>query len=271
MLLVIDTYLFIGEQFERSLILGVVVSALISIISLAIFWLVRRSWLDISRLHNITNLQNAGTTLLNSQEYGQSKVYVDKITAFYADRIELRQPIVRFLKANNTAHTDAEVCALLSKQVFHGIDAQAYQLVLKHSKETAMLVMISPNALLSSLLTLWRTMRMIRDVSALYGGRPGFFSSFALIGAVIQNLLYADVSEMMADSVAEVFGGGIMSVLSAQVAQGMGSGVMTARVGLRAMEACRPLPFHEEERPRLRRIRSEVLSALKGVFSKKEV
>jgi putative membrane protein len=86
----------------------------------------------------------------------------------------------------------------------------------------------------------------------------------------MQNLVYADVSEILAESVADAFGNSVLSVVSTQAAQGVGSGILTARVGLQAMALCRPLPFQTEEKPRLKEIRWEIVSSLKGLFESKD-
>jgi putative membrane protein len=150
------------------------------------------------------------------------------------------------------------------------IDQQAYRVVEQRAKETALLVMVSPIPLLDTLFTLWRNLRMIRDIATLYGGRPSFFASASLVKSVVQNLIYADVSEILAESVADAFGNSVLSVVSTQAAQGVGSGILTARVGLQAMALCRPLPFQAEEKPRLKEIRWEIITSLKGFFENKE-
>lgn len=120
------------------------------------------------------------------------------------------------------------------------------------------------------LLTLWRNIRMIRDIATLYGGRPSFLTSISLVNSVVQNLVYADVSELLAESTTDILGGSVLSAVSVQAAQGMGSGILTARVGLQAMMLCRPLPFQAEEKPRLSEVRWEIVSALKSLFESKE-
>ena len=55
-------------------------------------------------------------------------------------------------------------------------------------------------------------------------------------------------------------GAGVMAKLSTGAAQGIGAGILTARLGLRAMAACRVIPWSEAERPRLRQVSTGVLS-----------
>jgi putative membrane protein len=50
----------------------------------------------------------------------------------------------------------------------------------------------------------------------------------------------------------QLVGHGLAGRLSAKLGEGIVNGLMTARIGLSAMDVCRPLPFLVEERPRLK-------------------
>ena len=55
----------------------------------------------------------------------------------------------------------------------------------------------------------------------------------------------------------------IAARLSARAAQGIGAGLLTARLGIKAMELCRPLPWLEEDKPRLGDFRRDLITRLK--------
>ena len=61
----------------------------------------------------------------------------------------------------------------------------------------------------------------------------------------------------------EVLGAGVMAKLSAAAAQGVAAGVLTARLGLRTMDACRAIAWEEGERPKLRQVTGGVLASAK--------
>jgi putative membrane protein len=269
LMLVVDSYHFIAQQYDSSLFLGTLFLSLIFTLSAVAITLSWRSYQNIKQLRTVSALQKQGQDLIEQNGYGRAMRYLNQIANFYSQRPDIKARIERFYLNFNDTHHDREMCALFSSQVMKEMDQQAYRIVTQRSKETALMVMISQIALLDTLLTLWRNIRMIRDIASLYGGRPGFFGSIVLIGSVLQNLIYADVSEAVADSVGEILGGSVLSVMSAQAAQGLGSGVLTARLGLHAMTACRPLPFLEGEKPRLKDIRKEIVSKLSGVFETK--
>ena len=60
---------------------------------------------------------------------------------------------------------------------------------------------------------------------------------------------------------ASAAGATVLSVLSARAGQGVVNGLLAARLGLSAMQLCRPLPFTEEEMPSLTRLRQEIFES----------
>ena len=69
------------------------------------------------------------------------------------------------------------------------------------------------------------------------------------------------------DLLEPVLGGTIIGKLSRRFGEGMVNGALTARVGVAAMEVCRPLPFSEGKKPSVRGI---VARSIGGLFGRKE-
>lgn len=268
--LVVDTALFLDEQYQNSFVLGTIFLVLITGITATALGLTYRSYKKILQLKTVTALQQEGLQLFDSKGHGQAMPYVNRVANLYLERPDLKTHLNKFYAAVNDAHHDQEVYELFNQKVMADLDKQAYQIVVQRSKETALLTMLSPIGLLDVVFTLWRNTALVKDIATLYSGRPGFIGSFMLFGMVIQNLIYADVSEAAADGMAEILGGSVLSVMSGQMAQGLGSGVMTARVGLQAMQNCRPMPFNQENKPRLRHVRKEIIKSMTDVFGKTE-
>ena len=65
------------------------------------------------------------------------------------------------------------------------------------------------------------------------------------------------------DLISSVLGGGAVSKLSRRFGEGVVNGALTARVGIAAMEVCRPMPFVALPRPR---VTSLIKRALTGLF-----
>ena len=54
------------------------------------------------------------------------------------------------------------------------------------------------------------------------------------------------------DLIQQMIGHGLTAKLSARLGEGVFNGALTARIGIAAIDVCRPLPFIEAERPRFR-------------------
>jgi len=267
LLLLVNTYSFIATQFESSFLIGGMFFILISAISVAAGMLAWRSYQNILSLRAISSLQAEGRALMKEGNYGNAIHYINHIAQFYTHRPDIKARLDRFYITLNDSHHDDEIFSLFTTQVMSEVDQQAYQIVTHHSKETALLVTLSPIPLLSTIITLWRNIGLIRDIATLYGGRPSLFASASLITTVLQNIIYANVSETLANvGMFESMGGGMFTAFSAQAAQGLGSGLLTARVGLKTMEVCRPLPFTEETQPSFKDLRWNIISAIKNLF-----
>ena len=69
------------------------------------------------------------------------------------------------------------------------------------------------------------------------------------------------------DMLEPILGGGLLAKLSRRFGEGLVNGALTARVGVAAMEVCRPLPFSRKQRPSVRGI---IRTSLSGLFSQEK-
>ena len=97
----------------------------------------------------------------------------------------------------------------------------------------------------------------------LTGGRSGSFGSLKLLRRVFGSLVAAGALALTDDMIGSVAGGGVVSKLSRRFGEGVVNGALTARVGIAAMEVCRPLPFIHQPRPKVGNL---IARGLKGLF-----
>lgn len=167
----------------------------------------------------------------------------------------------------NDQYSDAELLQLYSRLVLTKVDEKAMAEIAKFSTEAVVLVALSPVALIDMLIILWRNLRMINKVALLYGVKLGYWSRIKLIRQVFVNMVYAGASELIADFGSDMIGADLLGKLSGRLAQGLGAGMLTARLGVKTMQLCRPIPF--EDKPKLAHVRKEMLSTIKGLLSGK--
>jgi len=162
-------------------------------------------------------------------------------------------------------YSSTELIQLYSRVVLTKVDEKALNEVAKFSTEAVVLVALSPVAVIDMLIMLSRNLRMINKISGLYGLKLGYWSRIKLIKQVFVNMAYAGVSELVADFGSDMLGAELLGKLSARFAQGLGAGMLTARLGAKTMELCRPIPF--KEKPKLTQVRKKIAQQIKSLVS----
>ncbi|AAZ25808.1 YcjF family protein [Colwellia psychrerythraea] len=162
-------------------------------------------------------------------------------------------------------YSSSELVQLYSRVVLSKVDEKALNEVAKFSTEAVVLIALSPVALIDMLIMLSRNLRMINKIAGLYGLKLGYWSRIKLIKQVFVNMAYAGASELVADFGSDMLGAELLGKLSARFAQGLGAGMLTARLGAKTMELCRPIPF--KEKPKLTQVRKKIAQQIKALVS----
>ncbi len=166
-------------------------------------------------------------------------------------------------------HNSKEIVQLYSRVVLNKVDDKALNEVAKFSTEAVVLIALSPVALIDMLIILSRNLRMINKIAGLYGLKLSYWSRIKLIKQVFVNMAYAGASELVADFGTDVLGAELLGKLSTRFAQGLGAGMLTARLGAKTMELCRPIPF--EEKPKLTQVRKKIAQQIKSLVKPTKV
>ncbi len=172
-------------------------------------------------------------------------------------------------KVLKTEHSQAELLQLYSRLVLCKVDEKALTEITKFSTEAIVLVALSPLAIVDMLIMLWRNLRMINKISGLYGLKLGYWSRIKLVKQVFMNMVYAGAGELISDFGTEILGADLLGKLSGRLAQGLGAGMLTARLGIKTMELCRPISF--EEKPKLRLVRNKMLGTIKKLLKSNNI
>src|SRR5690606_6744501 len=107
--------------------------------------------------------------------------------------------------------------------------------------------------------------RLIRRLAELYGARPGTLGFIRLSRDVLAHLAVTGAMAAGDELVHQLVGQGLAARLSAKLGEGVVNGMMTARIGVAAMETVRPLPFTALKRPGM----GDFLAALSS-FARKQ-
>lgn len=171
----------------------------------------------------------------------------------------------------NEAYNSKEVLYLFSENVLTPIDKQVKKLISKNAVENALIVAISPLAIVDVLMMAFRNIALVNKISKIYGMELGYFSRLKLFKMVLTNMVFAGATEIATDVGMDFFSQNITAKLSMRAAQGIGVGLLTARLGVKAMGFCRPIAFQANERPKISAIRQELLTAVKDTVLMKSI
>jgi putative membrane protein len=161
---------------------------------------------------------------------------------------------------------DAEtILGAVEDQLLAPLDAMALREVEAAARQVATVTALVPLAFADVIAALTANLRMIGRIAQVYGGRSGTLGSWRLTRAVIAHLVATGAVAVGDDLLGSVGGGHLLGKLSRRFGEGLVNGALTARVGVAAMEVCRPLPFSEGRRPR---VSSLVGRALTGLFDR---
>ena len=130
------------------------------------------------------------------------------------------------------------------------------------------MIAVSPLALVDMAFIAWRNLRLINRIANLYGIELGYYSRLRLFRLVLINIAFAGASELVREVGMDWMSQDLAARLSTRAAQGIGAGLLTARLGIKAMELCRPLPWLDNDKPRLGDFRRELVGQLKATLQK---
>ncbi|MBB3141153.1 TIGR01620 family protein [Halomonas organivorans] len=168
-----------------------------------------------------------------------------------------------FLAAREPHHDGRETQALLAHHLLAPRDREASRLISRMSGETAVMVALSPLTLVDMALVAWRHLALIDRLCRLYGLELGYAARLSLFRRVLRDMAFAGASEMASEAGMEWLSLNLAGRLSARAGQGLGVGLLGARLGLRAQRLTRPLAFDEAERPRIADLRRELWNRLR--------
>ncbi|WP_338548933.1 YcjF family protein [Roseovarius phycicola] len=261
----ISAWAFVTGLVAQNPVLGYAVTALIIAFVLVCFVLILRELAAFSRLSRIDRLHRRTEAALAASDLGEARGVLRDLERFYAGREDVRwgQDRVASLQADQL--DAAGLLALAETEILGPLDLVAAREVEAAARQVATVTAIVPLAFADVIAALTANLRMIRRIAEIYGGRSGTLGSWRLARAVMSHLVATGAVAIGDDMIGSIAGGGVLSKLSRRFGEGIVNGALTARVGVAAMEVCRPMPFVALKRPSVTRL---VQRALTGLFSK---
>lgn len=244
-------------------VLGWVAAALLGGLLVVLLALAVREAAALARLSRIDRVQAAVEKARASGSLAEARAAVGMVVRLYAGRAETEWGRARLAEREGEVLDADGLVALAAAEVLGPLDAAAAREVEAAARQVAAVTAFVPVALADVATALAANLRMIRAIAEIYGGRGGTFGSVRLIRGVMGHLVATGAVAVGDDVISSVAGGGLLSRVSRRFGEGVVNGALTARVGVAAMEVCRPIPFGPGERPS---VTGMLKRALTGVF-----
>lgn len=263
-ILSISAWNFVQSLLAQYPLLGMGFTALLAGLLLVSVVIVVKELLAFGRLRKVDSLHRAADAAVADDNLEASRKVARDLMALYASREETAWGRERLSEGLNDTFDAPAVFALAEKELLTPLDALASKEVEAASRQVATVTALVPLALADVVTALVANIRMIRRIAEVYAGRSGTLGSWRLTRAVMAHLVATGAVAVGDDLLSSIAGGSVLGKISRRFGEGMVNGALTARVGIAAMEVCRPLAFTKKTRPSVRQL---VKRALTGLFS----
>jgi putative membrane protein len=239
----------IEDLYGRFPALGWLALALLGAALLALFALASRETRAVLRQQRIAKLHAALAQARAADDRGAARRLVGEMAALYAQRAETARARADLAAFRREIVDGRDLIDIAERSLLHPLDERVTREIAAAARRVSVVTAISPRALLDVLFVLAQAARLIRRISEIYGGRPGFLGFVRLVKSVAAHLAITGGMAVGDSLVQQIVGHGIAARLSARLGEGVLNGLLTARVGLSAMAVCRPAPFAAEKAP----------------------
>jgi len=239
----------IRDLYGRADWLGYSAITVTTIAALAVLAIVARELWALRRLASVQALKQDAEAALLDRQPAQARAIVARLVDLCRAMPETASGRAA-LDATQTDIIDSEgLIRLAELELLGPADRRARRLVMEASKRVSIVTAVSPRAIVDLGYVLFEAARLIRSVAETYGTRPGRLGMLRLFGDVVAHLAVTG-SIAVGDGIAQqLLGHGLASKISARLGEGVINGLMTARIGIAAMDLLRPLPFTAIKRP----------------------
>ncbi|PZQ50354.1 MAG: TIGR01620 family protein [Rhodovulum sulfidophilum] len=258
----IAAYDYVMNLLARNQTLGRIVMGLMIALALVVLvQIVREIW-AFRKLGRIDGFRADAEASLRTADRAGALELSRRLERFYAGRPEMAWTRGELAKTRDDILDADAVLALTERSLFAPLDAEARTEIEAAARTVAAATAIIPLAMMDVLAAASANIRMIRRIAEIYGAHSGFFGSWRLLGTVATHLVATGAVAAGDDLVHTALGGSVLAKLSRRFGEGVVNGALTARVGIAAMEVCRPLPFAALPRPKVSNVIGRALSGL---------
>jgi putative membrane protein len=246
-----DAVLFLSSLFAVSTVAGTAATALLgAALAAGVLWTfdeMRRFY----AMKTADRVREAAARLRGSASHTEGLALVNRILPALRGNLAAHDSSVRLQARLRNTHDGADVLNLFVREVLEPLDRQAAARVSRAARDTALGVAASPVGALDAVIGTVRALRMIREIATIYGLRPGTFGALRLMKRALLDGGSFGAADLASDVFTDIMSGlGLRAtgIVAGKLGEGVFAAVRMTRLGLAAMQACRPIPFADEQR-----------------------
>lgn len=255
-------YDYVTGLFSQNTVLGWIAFVLTGLAVAILCVMALREAAAYSRARRLDALRGEADAARATADLPAARKVADALIALYQTRTETSWGTAR-LQEHRADMFDADALLNLAEvELLTPLDRAALAEIEAAARQVAIVTALVPLALADVAAALFANLRMTRRLSEIYGGRSGPLGTFRLMRRVFGAVLGAGALALTDDLIGSFAGGGALSKLSRRFGEGVVNAGLTVRVGIAAMEICRPLAFVALPRPK---VSATVARAVSGV------
>ena len=248
----------IRDLLARSEWLGYAAIAAAVAAVLALVIIAAREIAGLARLNAASRFRDRAALIIDRNDTASARTLVGELDTLLASVPETARGRAHLKDSHGEIVDGSDLIKLAETGLLAPLDAMARTMILDSAKRVSVVTAVSPRALIDVGYVIYESARLIRRLAELYGGKPGTLGMWKLGRRVIAHLAVTGSIAVGDSLVQQLVGHGLAAKLSARLGEGVINGLMTARVGIAAMDLVRPLPFNAVKRPGIGDFLSEI-------------
>ncbi len=228
--------------FARSPVLGWIAFSLAALIALAALGIVIREIWGLYSLRKIEHLQDQAARAFNLKDRQAATAALTSLEELYSGDTSAASALAQLRTHRSDIMNPEDRLRLADRLLLEPRDAQARTLVARRARRVTLLTTVTPAAAFDILFVAVQNLMMLREIAALYGGRPSTLSTLKLARMVATHLAVTGGLALSDNVIQHLVGKGLLGRLSARFGEGAVNGILTTRIGLAACNVCRPVP-----------------------------